>query len=319
MFRCAVATALAALVSAGNTPTTWHMVWTGGQSNSVGTNSQKIGYPLWPSTPQVQMYCWSSSHGCKVGTFVPAAVPLFGESNVGFAQTYANLLLQTLPEGHGVVLINTGVGGTGFEDGNWDVPAGRLLLQSVSAYTSLVDALPTALGGNYTLHTMLWHQGEEDAGDNRDGFRADYCTYLVSDVGALVDFLRVKFPGATNSTPFINGGLLPYWQDNVVNGTGGVPAAISALNTSRACTGTADSRVFTDFLPDGVTPNGDPKLRSGASGDVIHFTATMAFQMGFQYWGAYLRAMQLTTPVPSARTAACPGSPVQAPVARCGT
>ena len=67
-------------------------------------------------------------------------------------------------------------------------------------------------------------------------------------------------------------------------GVGGVPAAISALNTSRACTATADSRVFADFRPDGKTPYGDPNSRSGVSGMVIHFDATMAVRLGFQYW-----------------------------------
>jgi hypothetical protein len=164
---------------------------------------------------------------------------------------------------------------------------------------------------------MLWHQGEEDAGDNRVGCQAPFCTYLVDDLSALVDFMRASFPGASPTTPFIDGGLLPYWAD-VVNGTEGVSAAINALNSSRVCTGTADSRVFPDYLPDG-TPNGDPKYRSGASGDVIHFTATQQFLFGFQFWQAYTRAMALTRAVLNNQTSACPGSVVQAPVAFCGS
>ena len=31
----------------------WHVVWTGGQSNSVGTNSQTTGYPTWPTTTRM--------------------------------------------------------------------------------------------------------------------------------------------------------------------------------------------------------------------------------------------------------------------------
>lgn len=156
------------------------------------------------------------------------------------------------------------------------------------------------------------------AGDNRDQFHANYCTYLTDDVSALVDFFRSSFPGASPTTPFIDGGLLPYWQHTVVGGTGGVPGAISALNTSRVCTATADNSVFPDYMPDGVTPNGDPKYRSGASGDVIHYTATQAFFLGFEYWAAYLRATALTSVVPSAQTVACPGAAVQANVTRCG-
>ena len=263
------------------------------------------------------MFCWGAQHGCTTGSFSPAAVPLYGENNVAFSQTYANLLLQTLPADHGVVLVNTGVGGTGFHDGNWVIPKGPLAVRSVNVVQQLTAALPTKLGGTYTFHSMLWHQGECDSGDNRDNFHSTYCNYLVTDLSALVDFMRAGFPGATSSTPFIDGGMLPYWVHNVINGTGEVVEALSALNTSRVCTGTADASVFADFMPDGKTPNGDPNYRSGVSNDVIHFTATQAVFLGFQYWSAYLRAANLTSVVPSSRTAACGAAP-QAPVARCG-
>jgi hypothetical protein len=266
----------------------------------------------------VQTFCWKASHGCTPGTFSPASVPLVNEANVGFSQTFANLLLQTLPAGHGVVLVNTGVGGTGFHDGSWVAPAGPLVVQSVAAMAAMAAALPARLGGNFSLDALLWHQGEEDAGDNRDAFHADYCAYLVDDLSPLVTYLRAAFPGGSNSTPFVNGGLLPFWVDAVVGGTGGVPAAIAALNTSRACAATADARVFADFKPDGVTPNGEPRARSGVSNDVIHFDATQNVFLGFEYWRAFLRAAALTAAVPSQQTRACAGADVQPPVAACG-
>lgn len=314
--------------------TTWHAVWVGGQSNSVGTNSQKPGeYPAWEPNPRIQMFCWGK--GCaKNGTFAQASVPVFGENNVGFSLTYANLLLQSLPEDEGVVLVNTGVGGTGFHLKEW-CPTCPLAIQSVNVMKQLYAALPGELGGAYKLHSTLWHQGESDAGDNagftKDGtavkgkvahgslagppFHADYCTYLMQDLSPLIDFFRVSFPGATNSTPFIDGGLLPYWED-IQPGTQGVQGAIYALNSSRACTATADSRIFADYTPTGL-PNGDPLYRSGVSGDVIHFTALQATVMGSQYWEALGRALALKAVQPSAQTVAC-GSSIQAPVAACG-
>jgi hypothetical protein len=305
------------IVAAAESNMTWNIVWVGGQSNSVGTNSQKSGYPVWPQDPRIQMFCWNAQHGCTTGTFSEASYPVYGESNVGFSLTFANLLLQTLPVNQGVVLINTGVGGTGFHDGNWVVPNGRLAIQSVKAVTALSNAFQANLGGNYSFHSMLWHQGEEDSGDNGDKYHADFCTYLINDLTALIDFFRSSFPGVSKSTPFIDGGLLPYWEDNVAGGTGDVPAAIYSLNTSRACTGTADSRIFQDFNPDG-TPAGDPNYRSGVSNMVIHFDATQATFLGFEYWRAYLRATALTQVVDSSRTNNCAGSVPQPPVTRCG-
>jgi hypothetical protein len=201
------------------------------------------------------------------------------------------------------------------------VPNGPLAVQSVSVVKALHASLPVTLGGVYTFHSMLWHQGEEDAGDNRvtpHVYQAGYCTYLCADLSPLVDFMRASFTGANSSTPFIDGGMLPYWTD-AVNGTQGVTSAIYALNTSRACTGTADSRIFPDFLPDGVTPYGDPTYRSGASGDIIHFTATQAVFLGFEYWNAYRRALGVTSVVPSDRTAACPNANTQGSVPACGS
>ena len=111
-------------LSAPGTPQikVWNLVLTFGQSNSVGTNSQQDGYPKWPTTPRIQNYCYSDGLlECTARAFSPAKVPLFGETNVGFSQTFANLLLPTLPEDHGIVLLNTGVGGTGFQDGYWKI------------------------------------------------------------------------------------------------------------------------------------------------------------------------------------------------------
>jgi len=306
-------------------PTTWHVVWTGGQSNAVGTNSQKSGsgYPTWPTTNRIQMFC-VQNHSFP---FAPARVPLCGEKNVGFSQTFANLLLATLPADHGVITVNNGVGGTGFWDNNWDVPngthgVGGLALNSVWTMKALAAAQPTGLPGNYIFHAMLWHQGEDDAGDNCkpykyyncknqsiNHFASSYCNYLQHDIGALIDYFRANFPGASAGTPFIDGGLLPYWVDQV-GGKDAKPVvdAIYALNTSRPCTGTADSRIFSDFKPDGTTPNGEPNARTFYTGKVIHFNATQATMMGHQYWAAYQRAVGLTTVVPSARTQACGSS-----------
>jgi hypothetical protein len=82
-------------------------------------------------------------------------------------------------------------------------------------------------------------------------------------------------------------------------------------------------RIFLDFFPGTTTPCGEPGHRSGITGDVIHFNATQAVRMGYQYWDAYQSAMALTAVAPSAKTKACNASssialPEQV-IAKCGT
>ena len=95
----------------------------------------------------------------------------------------------------------------------------------------MAAAFQTGFGGVfYSLHSMLWHQGEQDAGDtDGDNYHASYCSYLMDDISTLLDYLRVNLPGATSTvTPFtIDGSLLPYWVD-AVNGTADVESTIYA-------------------------------------------------------------------------------------------
>jgi hypothetical protein len=72
---------LAAAVKSGSVAnvTTWRVVWVGGQSNSVGTNSDTATHPNWPLNSRIQQFVW---RGERAGTFEPAAYPIFNEANV---------------------------------------------------------------------------------------------------------------------------------------------------------------------------------------------------------------------------------------------
>jgi hypothetical protein len=260
------------------------------------------------------MFCWDGipskrSHGCVPGSFTQASVPIFNELNVGFGLTFANLLLATLHEDHGVLLVNTCEGETGFVTGEWSTLAaqpGPLVSRSVAAVESMVAALPAQLGGlKHTFEALLWHQGEADAGDNQQVpvYHAKYCTY-IEELSALVDALRSRFPGASADTPFVNGGLLPYWVKHA-DGTKDVMRATYALNSSRAHTATADSRIFSETLGDGTTPNADCNFRSDFTDLPIHFNATQAVALGHSYWRAYQQAKKLRAAVSTDETNAC--------------
>jgi lysophospholipase L1-like esterase len=288
---------------------TWHVVVTAGQSNAVGTNSDTTGYQVWDTTQMIQMYCWTVLIGCTPGTFAPAVVPLYGETNVGFAQTFANLLLPTLSPNHGIVLLNAGAGGTGFVTGQWSTSNTGDTAQLISAAQALVTNLPSQLGGTYVLEAILWHQGENDAGETNPSAHDSYCTYLKTYLSPFIDLLRASLPGASSTTPFIDAGLLPYWVSITPNASP-VEQAIYAVNTSRLHTATADSNIFP------VTCNGGPcgdLIDRDGNGVVIHFNASQAVAMGYQFYAAYGKAKQLTQLVSSATTAACPsggGGPV---------
>ena len=90
--------------AAAQNVSTWRVVWVGGQSNSVGTNSDTKEHPSWPLNPRIQAF---SGWRRPPGSFVPAAYPVYNEANVGFSLTFANLLLQTLPPNEGVIIVNT--------------------------------------------------------------------------------------------------------------------------------------------------------------------------------------------------------------------
>ena len=34
------------------------------------------------------MFCYDGQRGCATGSFSPASIPVYGESNVGFSLTY---------------------------------------------------------------------------------------------------------------------------------------------------------------------------------------------------------------------------------------
>ena len=116
--------------------------------------------------------------------------------------------------------------------------------------------------------------------------------------------VRTRFPGASADTPFVNGGLLPYWVEHAEKAED-VMFATYALNSSRAHTATADSRIFSETLEDGKTPNADLVFQSGISDIPIHFNATQAVALGHSYWRAYQQAVKLSKAVPNDETNAC--------------
>lgn len=289
--------------------TSWLVFLVIGQSNARGTNSQTSGYPTFPTTPRIQMFCGTGS-GCSANTFAPASVPLYNEMNVGFSQSFANTLLPSLAANQGIILVNGAVGGTGFSNGYWFTTNQGLTANAITMTNNLMASVAGAIGGTPVFSGIFWQGGEADAGDN--SFSDTYCHYLNSDLTPMLTFLLGNINGATASTPIVTGGMLPYWVNVRVPAASSVQSALYAINTTMAHSATADSSILANYLPGGV-PNGDPDQLSGGSGDsgaVIHFNATEAVLMGQQYYKAYLVAKSLSSPVNAASCVQHPAPPV---------
>jgi len=138
---------------------------------------------------------------------------------------------------------------------------------------------------NAVFEAILWHQGEEDAGDNPSRYSASTSTYLFDDLLPLINRFRNTsyIPSTSSNLPVVVGQLLPEWLFNVSwpSRAAGVGKALTLVNTTYAYTGFADS---VDL--EGCTV---PGHGSGIDNSVIHFTAASQRIFGRRY----LAALQL--------------------------
>ena len=135
---------------------------------------------------------------------IPAREPLAHHNakpnRIGFAMTFAKLYKEKyLKEGRKVLLIPTGHGGTGFIDNHWN-PGDDLYEDALMRVNYVFDKYPKS-----ELKGILWQQGEKDVNQKSDHFRADLDTMIVE--------IREDIKVADLSTPFLMGGMVPYWVD----------------------------------------------------------------------------------------------------------
>ena len=93
--------------------------------------------------------------------------PCAGNSHVSFPRSFARSLLPTLPADDVVFLVPAGIGGTGFVDNTWTAYTGNGFVQAVArldATWRLLHADKRWQQYNITFSAILWHQGEDDAG-----------------------------------------------------------------------------------------------------------------------------------------------------------
>ena len=198
----------------------YDVILVAGQSNAVGFGSGlDVTYLDRPDPRIFQFPTTSDTYADEV---IGAVDPLFhykqSVGNVGHAMTFAREYVRRIPQNRKVLLVPTGMGGSGFTTtsvtpppagyhagnpgaGSWD-PAngsGDPIDHYAIAIAQANKAL--ALPGANRLVAVLWHQGEADSGHLST---SEYAAKLDS----LIAGFRANTTGAA-SVPFLVGLMLP--------------------------------------------------------------------------------------------------------------
>ncbi len=191
-----------------------------------------------------------------------------GEKIGNLALTFAARYVADgrLGEGRRLLILNTGVGGTGFRDDQWGI--GRTL------YERMKDFCHTALklGGENRLVAFLWHQGECDSIENPEWdseFR--FLTHRKNLAGMLSDF-KTEFSVPT--LPVIMGGFCDEWY---LEHKAVCDAVIGAMR--EVCAEQGGGFVETA----GLKSNHE----AGVNEDVIHFSRESLHILGERYYEKY--------------------------------
>ena len=234
----------------------WYSDWTGdmqvvllaGQSNMRGTYGP-ISATLDAPDPQVLQW----NHGTS--TVSVAEDPLPHEQtppadSVGPGVSYGKDLAASLSGNDRVLLVPAARGSTGFSDGWWVATSGN-------GYKRAVARADAAMAANSrtALHSVCWVQGEHDAIEGMS-----QATY-ASNLDAMIAAMRSNVTGASSTTPFVIGDLVP---DFIANEAGAADIVAALADTPSRVTAAyfADSTGLTD------------------GGDNLHFDAASARALG---------------------------------------
>jgi len=133
---------------------------------------------------------------------IAAAEPLehytMQKGYIGFALTFAHLYkLNFLEDKREILIIPCAMGGSGFMNDYWN-PGDALFNDAVERTNYVLE--------NYKgsrLVAILWHQGEAD--ENNGNYQQQLDT--------MINHLRLSIVNNQEATPFILGGMVPFWTD----------------------------------------------------------------------------------------------------------
>ena len=229
-----------------------------GQSNSVGTDgSGPIDHA---GEDSADRRVWELSRGIdRAGSYLAApageimlhGVPAQDDSaGIGFGLHFGKQRVALNPRLERVVLVNRGVGGTGFAGNRWN-PGDDLYNAAVADCLLALQADPSMRFGGF-----IWHQGESDAGQGQ--------AFYEAALSAMVAGMRAAIPGA-DGAPFLAGTMVESW--------------IAADETNRRPIDVAHRRIA-DYIPNSAVVDFDDLTDLQ---DTIHFGTGSLRIMGRRY------------------------------------
>lgn len=208
-------------------------------------------------------------HGSQDGVLISGSEPLHHnetavrDTSIGPAVAFARLHYRAT--GRAVLLAPAARGSTGlsFSGANlpisWNRTTGGLYQEAVATANA---AMALASGSRFA--GILWSQGEA----NSNLTEAQYATLLDDMIAGF----RADIDGATSSTPFVLGGMVPDWADDNATGV-------------RAAHVDTPSRVPFTAYADPTTPT---RLERTSDNDLIHFDAVeQRNAMGERFFNAF--------------------------------
>jgi hypothetical protein len=132
---------------------------------------------------------------------IPAKEPLHHfnpkPDRIGFALTFAKLYQTYIKKQRDILIVPCGMDNTGFDGEGWH-KKDFLYDDALNRINYVFKKYPKS-----KLVAILWHQGEKDI--NYKGYQKDLDTLIVQ--------FRREISTASSNTPFILGGMVPFWTD----------------------------------------------------------------------------------------------------------
>ena len=270
---------------------TLHLFLIAGQSNSVGYNTDGLT-PEDAVNPRILQLVVCGPNNtvlapdqCYLNVSSDPLIPCQG-GKVSAWRSFARTLLPTLPEADRIVLVSTGLGGTGFRGGVWPAYTGSGFVTAIAKLRRAWELMGQGEWAKYdrSFDAFLWMHGTADAGDNQWHFYANTSWYLYHDLVPMIEAVRnvTYLPFSKPTLPFVAGQMLPEWMDNTTYpDRSGVKLANALLTQYVPYTGFVDT-----YGAQGDRGYPDP------DGELIHFTAATQRILGKRYY-AQLEAAKL--------------------------